>query len=309
MNFKNLQTFVTICECGTASRAATKLRVTQPALSRRIKALQEELGLTLFDNLGRRLLLTREGEEFLRHSRALLGQADAVLATGRALGSGRAGILRVGGAPHTLAALFPSFVATYEKQNPGVQVRLFEAGAAKLMTMIEDGDLHFAITLALGHHSLAKRPLPPVQLLGLTAPRSRYAEGERIDIGTLGDVPLLVMPSGHATRETFDAACRVAGLHGSVVFESAALSTLAAFAEAGHGVAIVPATFRRKGERVRIGRLEWRRKPVSMPLAILWDGNKPLPRFAENFPELFSAHATAVMRDGNHNLSRSHFVE
>jgi DNA-binding transcriptional LysR family regulator len=305
MNFKNLQTFVTICECGTVSRAATKLRITQPALSRRIKALQEELGLTLFENSGRRLLLTREGEEFLRHSRALLGQADAVLATGRALGSGRAGILRVGGAPHTLAALFPSFVAKYEKQNPGVRVRLFEAGAAKLLTMIEQGELHFAITSPLGHDRFTKRLIPAVPLLVLTAPRSRYGGDGRVDIATLADIPLLVMPPGYATRETFDAACRIAGLHGSVVFESAALNALAAFAEAGHGAAIVPATFRNKGERVRIARLELRRKPVNMQLAILWDGNKPLPRFAEKFPELFLAHATALMRGGNYSLGES----
>src|SRR6516162_8534116 len=64
MNFKHLQTFVTICECGTVSRAAAQLRITQPALSRRIKALQEELGLPLFDNLGRRLSLTSEGGSF-----------------------------------------------------------------------------------------------------------------------------------------------------------------------------------------------------------------------------------------------------
>jgi len=305
MNLKYLQTFVAICECGTVSRAATQLRITQPALSRRIKALQEELGLTLFDNLGRRLLLTSEGKEFLRHSRVLLAQAEAVLATGRALGGGRAGVLRIGGAPHTLAAFFPSFVTKYEKQNPGVRIRLFEAGAAKLLTMIEHGELHFAVTLALGHDYLAKRPLPAVQLLVLTARRSRYAGDGRVDIGTLGDVPLLVMPPGYATRETFDAACRIAGVHGSVVFESAALNTLAAFAEAGQGAAIVPATFRRKGERVQIARLELRRKPVTMPLAILWDDNKPLPRFAENFPELFSAHATALIRDGDRNLSRS----
>jgi DNA-binding transcriptional LysR family regulator len=304
MDFKSLQTFVTICECGTVSRAATQLRITQPALSRRIKALQEELGLTLFDNLGRRLLLTSEGKEFLRHSRALLVQAETVLATGRALGAGRAGILRIGGAPHTLAAFFPSFVTSYEKQNPGVRIRLFEAGAATLLTMIEHGELHFAVTNALGHDHLAKRLIPAVQLLVLTAPRSRYGGNGRVDIGTLANVPLLVMPAGYATRETFDAACRIAGLHGSVVFESAALGTLAAFAGAGHGAAIVPATFRKKGERVRIARLELRRKPVTMPLAILWDGNRPLPRFAENFPDQFSAHATALMR-ASHSLRRS----
>jgi DNA-binding transcriptional LysR family regulator len=79
---------------------------------------------------------------------------------------------------------------------------------------------------------------------------------------------------------------------------------VAAFAEAGHGVAIVPATFRSKGERVQIARLELRRKPVTMPLAVIWDSNKPLPRFAENFPELFSSYATALMREGNYKLGR-----
>ena len=300
MNLKHLQTFVTICECGTVSKAAAQLRITQPALSRRIEALQNELGLRLFDNLGRRLLLTSEGKEFLRHSRALLAQAEAVAATGRALGDGRAGVLRIGGAPHTLAAFFPSFVDTYEKQNPNVRIRLFEAGAAQLLTMIEEGELHFAITVALGHDHLARQQIPPVQLLALTAPRSRYGGDGRVEIVTLRDVPLLVMPPGYATRETFDAACRIAGVQGSVAFESASLGTLAAFAETGHGVAIVPATFRKKGERVRIAGLELRRKPVTMPLAILWDSNKPLPRFAENFPELLSAHVKALMRDGDY---------
>lgn len=305
MNFKHLQTFVTICECGTVSRAAAQLRITQPALSRRIEALQNELSLRLFDNRGRRLLLTSEGKEFLRHSRALLAQAEAVLATGRALGDGRAGVLRVGGAPHTLAAFFPSFVTEYEKQNPDVRVRLFEAGAAKLLTMIEHGELHFAVTLALGHDHLAKQLLPAVQLLTLTAPRSPYGGHGRVEVGSLRDVPLLVMPPGYATRETFDAACRIAGVRGSAVFESAALNALAAFAEAGHGVAVVPATFRRKGERVRIGRLELRRKPVTMPLAILWDSDKPLPRFAEKFPAMFLAHVRALMRDDHNGLDKS----
>jgi DNA-binding transcriptional LysR family regulator len=95
------------------------------------------------------------------------------LATGRALGAGHAGVLRIRGAPHTLAAFFPSFVAKYEKQNPDVRIRLFEAGAAKLLTMIENGELHFAITLALGHDHLAKRPIPAVQLLALAAPGTR----------------------------------------------------------------------------------------------------------------------------------------
>jgi Bacterial regulatory helix-turn-helix protein, lysR family/Glutathione S-transferase, N-terminal domain len=77
MDLKRLRTFVTVTESGTVSGAAETLRVTQPALSRQLQYLQAEFGLPLFDQVGRRLRLTTEGAELLKHSRALLGQVDA----------------------------------------------------------------------------------------------------------------------------------------------------------------------------------------------------------------------------------------
>ena len=65
MDLKHLRTFVTVAELGTVSRAALQLRITQPALSRQIADLERELGLTLFDRVGRRLLLTGEGDQLL----------------------------------------------------------------------------------------------------------------------------------------------------------------------------------------------------------------------------------------------------
>ena len=120
-----------------------------------------------------------------------------------------------------------------------------------------------------------------------------------IDVHALDGVPLLLLGPGFATRQTLDAACRLAGVRALVRFESASLSTLAAFAEAGHGVAIVPGAFRRNGERVRISKLEFRRKQVTLPMAILWDSKKPLPRFAESFPAMFAAHAKTLMLGEN----------
>ena len=65
MDLKRMRTFVAVAERGGVSRAALLLRITQPALSRQIRDLQEELGFKLFERLGRRLSLTGEGEEFL----------------------------------------------------------------------------------------------------------------------------------------------------------------------------------------------------------------------------------------------------
>src|SRR3974390_1137504 len=136
MNLKHLQTFAVIAKHGTVAKAADELRITQPALSRQIKTLQEELGLGLFDLVGRRLLLTAEGKEFLRHCHDLLGHARAVLENARSVGQGKAGILRVGGAPQTIARLFPSFLQSFQKEAPGVHVRLVEAKAADQLAMV-----------------------------------------------------------------------------------------------------------------------------------------------------------------------------
>ena len=73
MDLRLLRTFVTIAEQGTVSNAATRLRITQPALSRRMQDLQRELGLRLFDRVGRRLVLTSAGEQLLGECRSLLG--------------------------------------------------------------------------------------------------------------------------------------------------------------------------------------------------------------------------------------------
>jgi LysR family transcriptional regulator, cyn operon transcriptional activator len=100
MDLKRLRTFVTVAERGTVSGAAETLRVTQPVLSRQLQYLQAEFGLPLFDQVGRRLRLTTEGAELLKHSRALLGQVDALMEHARSLSEGDSGEFRVGADPH-----------------------------------------------------------------------------------------------------------------------------------------------------------------------------------------------------------------
>src|ERR1700752_4498916 len=99
MNLRYLHTFVGVAEAGSIARAGTRLSVSQPAASRQILALETELGIRLFDRIGRRLRLTSEGEDLLRQSRRLLVEADLLDARAHALRGGETGILRVGATP------------------------------------------------------------------------------------------------------------------------------------------------------------------------------------------------------------------
>src|SRR5262249_7397235 len=141
MNLKHLQTFAVIAKHGSVAKAADELRITQPALSRQIKTLQEQLDLKLFDLVGRRLSLTAEGKEIVKHCHGLLVHAGTVFEDARSLGQGKTGVLNVGAAPQTIARYFPSFLQSYQKDAPDVRVRLVEAGAADLLAMVERGDL------------------------------------------------------------------------------------------------------------------------------------------------------------------------
>src|SRR5205809_1114004 len=96
MNFKHLRAFVTIADASGFARAANRLNLSQPALSRQIHKLEVDLSVRLFDRVGRRVQLTSEGEELLRRSRRLLAEADSLSERARMLKAGETGILRVG---------------------------------------------------------------------------------------------------------------------------------------------------------------------------------------------------------------------
>ena len=95
MNLRHLRAFATIVYVGGFARAAPRLHLSQPALSRQIHALEADLGVPLFDRIGRRVQLTSQGEDLLRRSRRLLAEAESLGERARELKSGETGILRV----------------------------------------------------------------------------------------------------------------------------------------------------------------------------------------------------------------------
>src|SRR5260370_24858597 len=89
MNLRHLRAFAAIADAGGFARAAARLNLSQPALSRQIHALEAELGVPLFDRIGRRVQLTSEGEDLLDRSRRLLTEVESLGARARSLSSGQ----------------------------------------------------------------------------------------------------------------------------------------------------------------------------------------------------------------------------
>jgi LysR family cyn operon transcriptional activator len=284
MNLRYLRTFVAIADFGGFARAATRINVSQPALSRQIKALEAELGVPLFDRIGRRVHLTSEGEDLLRRSRRLLAEADSLGERARSLKAGETGILRVGATPHVIENLLADFLTQYRRRHPGVEVHLVEDGGVRLHSRLERGDVHLTMT-AVGGTRFQDRLLYPMHLLAGLSSAHRLGRRAVLEITELADEPLLLLRRGFGSREWFDAACQIAHIRPRVLLESSAPHTLVALAATDYGIAILPSNAQVPRGIVRAVPLVHRGASIGSWSHIAWDPQRFLAPYAERFIE------------------------
>jgi DNA-binding transcriptional LysR family regulator len=300
MDLRHLRTFVTVADQGTVSKASIRLGVAQPALSRQIKDLEDELRIKLFDRVRRRLILTREGEQLLGHCRGILGAIGSLKEQAELLGRPDAGVLRVAATPQTIDGVLSVFLARYAKRRPNVQIKLTEAVGVSLTAMLERGEVHVAISTAgaieASGHALDTIWLPPLEFVAACNRAIKIADNATMDVCSLATYPLLLLDRTFAVRGAFDAACRVAEFKPNIAFESRTPHTLLALAEAGHGIAIVPSVMPTHRYDLQIVRLTYRRKVLREAYAIAWDKRRLLPPAAADFCQSLVNHVREVFR-------------
>jgi DNA-binding transcriptional LysR family regulator len=288
MNLRHLRAFVSIADAGGFARAANRMNLSQPALSRQIRALETELGVPLFDRLGRRVRLTSEGEDLLRRGRRLLTEADSLGERARLLKAGETGILRVGATPQVIENMLANFLTQYRRRHPAVEVHLVEDGGVRLPSRLERGDVHLAFTPASGR--FASRLLYPMHVLAALPPTHRLGRRATLEIAELAEEPLLLLRRDFGSREWFDAACSIAHIQPRVLLESAAPHTLIALAATGYGIAIVPSNAQLPRGAVRAMPLVHHRASVGRWAIIAWDPQRFLAPYAEHFVKEIAAY-------------------
>jgi LysR family transcriptional regulator, benzoate and cis,cis-muconate-responsive activator of ben and cat genes len=145
MELRHLRYFVAVAEASNFSKAAAKLRVAQPALSRQVQALEDEIGVDLFKRSPRGVTLTAEGKLFLEEVRELLKRADESVEKVRALARGEYGELRVGYAPSPTVEILPPALAAFQKAVPRVKMLLHDLSSDELITGLRNATLELAI--------------------------------------------------------------------------------------------------------------------------------------------------------------------
>jgi len=298
MDLRHARTFVTVAELGSVSKAALRLRIAQPALSRQISDLENELGFKLFHRAGRRLVLASEGEQLLGDYRGLLNYAKALEERAQELRRGETGMLKVAASPQHIESVLSQFLHKYAQHYPNVKVRIIEAPGLEILSMLERGEVHLGQNLKNvippDDPRFGSQPLEFVDMLAACAPSFPLGKRRAIAVERVASFPLLMMDAQFAVRRSFDAACRLAGVKPNILMESRTPHSLLAMAEAGHGVAIVPSQLQTHRYGLRIVGVTFQGRPLREPMLILWDKRRPQPRYVTAFCEMLAQHVKTV---------------
>jgi len=158
MELRHLRYFVVVAEEQNVTRAAERLHVSQPPLSRQIHDLEQELGVELFRRTAKSLALTEAGKIFLIEARAVLLRVDKAVETVRTVARGDRGELRIGYSPSLAAEVLPKALRLFEREHPGVRVALHDLSSEECAQRLAARKLDLAVTVRLS----------PARMRGLT---------------------------------------------------------------------------------------------------------------------------------------------
>lgn len=274
MELRHFRYFIAVAELLNFTKAAARLRVAQPALSRQIRDLEGELGVPLFERNSRFVRLTDAGEGFLIDARDVLLRADAAARTVHAFAVGERGEVRVGYAPSLTVEVLPQALCAFEKHCPSVRVTLRDLSGQEMLLGLREGRLDASLTVeppAKQMRGLAFVRLRSYPVCIAVNRSHRLARKRRIDLAALRGERLIVYshseyPEYHGWLNTlFDGAIRNALAQGEDHDNG---SSIVAAVEAGRGVAIVPSIFSSvAGQRIVFRQLHPSPEPLVVGLA------------------------------------------
>jgi DNA-binding transcriptional LysR family regulator len=304
MELRHLRYFVAVAEELHFGRAAERLRIAQPPLSRQIRDLEREIGSALFERVPRGVELTPAGLAFLPEARLTLAQAERAQRTAQRAARGETGRLRVGfveAATHS--GILPDVLGFFRAHLPNVGLSLFELDPLRQAEAFQDaridvGILHSAPLDAARWLRVETIYTEPVIL---ALPKThRLAGRARLTLAALADEAFVSFPRV-VGPEIFDdvvSRCRAVGFSPRIVQEATGWHTLASLVSAGVGIGFVPSSISEFQQRGVVYR-PVRELDVKLSLAAVWKRGERSPvreRFVTALKAVAGARTSVVRR-------------
>jgi DNA-binding transcriptional LysR family regulator len=248
LQVEELHSFVVLADELHFGRASKRLFVSQPALSKQIRRLEEKVGGALFTRTRRKVEITEAGRVLLAGADKVLREDKAALSLAREAALGRAGTLRIGFGIASVSEILPRTILRFRKTYSQVELKMRDMSTPAQIAALVEGNIDIGIVrLPIAHTELDSLPLFHEQLVVATSGSLSY--NSRQGLAALRNQPFVFFP--RATSATLHdhvlGLCRRAGFSPTIVQEASELFTILNLVRAGLGVSLVPSAARRMG--------------------------------------------------------------
>lgn len=235
--------FLTVLDCETISRAAQVLHTTQPTISRQIQQLERDLGVLLFDRVGKRLVLTRAGSRVAVHARQMHATNMRLLEELNAFTDPERGVIRVGAGLTPTIYRLPQIIAEYRVEHPHVQFQIRTGSSNQTLENLRQRDIDIAIVTTAPIDQLDLRTIPLWQdELHVVVDPAHALAGKTVSIRRIVQENMVMMPIESSLRTIVETRIRPY-LDEDVfqpVIETDSLEAISRFVQARQGIALLP---------------------------------------------------------------------
>jgi DNA-binding transcriptional LysR family regulator len=245
VELRHLRYFMAVAEELHFGRAAARLHIAQPPLSRQIQLLEREIGVTLFSRAGRRVRLSAAGEAFLRGTRRVLAEADAAVHDAQRAQRGEIGHLSLGFVGSATYAVLPALLRAFRARYPDVELTLEAMTSQEQLSALANGRIQVGLLRPpVDDAALALRTVLREPLVAVLPTFHRLAVRERVSLAALAAEPFILYPraEGPAVRDAIVGACLRAGFSPNIVQEAGGIAIIEGWVASGLGVSLVIAS-------------------------------------------------------------------
>lgn len=240
LNLHHLRVFTAVAEHGGFSRAAVALRLSQPAVSKSVQELERQVGLALFDRVGRSPKLTDAGESLLVRARELFGVARMAEEELAALRGLERGILRVGASTTVATYFLPAILARFHAQHPGVRLRVLSANTRAVAHKLLEGRLDIALVEGPVHHErISVVPWREDELVVIAPASHPLLRKRRVVPLDFADEPFILREPGSGTRQVAESELARYGVHPTASMQLGSTEAIKQAVASGLGLAVV----------------------------------------------------------------------
>ncbi|TBL78930.1 LysR family transcriptional regulator [Paenibacillus thalictri] len=295
MELLQLQYFLEVARLEHVTEAARSLHVTQSSLSKTIQRLEEDLGVPLFDRVGRKLRLNEFGSRFLRRAERALFELE----------QGKQELCDLSRPEHvalelavTTASALPHILREFRKKQPNIHFHVQMVSMQEMVTLLHRGEVDFCLSSPPVQGDDIECQIVFVDPIVLAVPAGhRLAARNRVSLSDLKDEWFVGVKLGFGARDFVDAACRAAGFEPRYVYEGDEPARLIPLVEAEVGIAFVPSTAKDSREQVKYLQLE--NHKLVREIALIWHRSRYISRAAHEFREVVIEYFGAKSSETN----------